>query len=255
MQPPRRLDKVESPATPRQDNPSNRPDSRTRGRVVKITRLLRLMSPYQRGSDVAALQAAIARRGNLYSARDGIYGPRTEYSVRQYQTAHRLAATGTVDAATARALGLRVGWAVRWNPVSLALYCHAHPGRIGYSEIMALRMWGVTHRVKAGRFPRFADCSAFCVWLRWACGMSDPTGLGFDGFGNSQSMWDNPLGKAVVGVLEAGDFCFYGRGGETEHVTIYVGNGMVVSHGMPGGPYLWRYRYRTDYMGARRYGR
>ncbi len=69
-------------------------------------RRLSLTSPFMQGDDVLAVQRALVARGFNPGPIDGIYGPRTEAAVRAFQQSAGLPATGVVDAATYRALGI-----------------------------------------------------------------------------------------------------------------------------------------------------
>ncbi len=68
-------------------------------------RLLRLSSPYLSGSDVLALQQALARAG-LSVAIDGVFGPTTDRAVRQFQANRGLVADGVVGAQTRTRLSI-----------------------------------------------------------------------------------------------------------------------------------------------------
>lgn len=71
-----------------------------------VCRYLTLTSPYMRGEDVMAVQAALNRKGFSPGQIDGIYGPLTTSAVREFQTSAALPVTGNVDAATYSALGI-----------------------------------------------------------------------------------------------------------------------------------------------------
>jgi peptidoglycan hydrolase-like protein with peptidoglycan-binding domain len=65
------------------------------------------LSPGARGDDVKALQQALIAAGvTVRGGADGVYGNATAAAVSAFQQARGLPATGTVDAATATALGL-----------------------------------------------------------------------------------------------------------------------------------------------------
>lgn len=74
------------------------------GSAAGAARVLRLTSPYLRGADVTAVQAALAARGRQIAA-DGIYGPYTHALVKAWQTENSIAEEG-VGPATTRSLGL-----------------------------------------------------------------------------------------------------------------------------------------------------
>lgn len=68
-------------------------------------RVLRLARPYLQGSDVKALQSALAN-AHYPASVDGVFGPFTEKLVREWQKDHALAETGIVDQKTRESLGL-----------------------------------------------------------------------------------------------------------------------------------------------------
>lgn len=111
---------------------------------------------------------------------------------------------------------------------------------------------------RRGDFPRYADCSAFTTW----CTYQGVRFYNLRDVVNGQNWLAGYTGtqlthgKRVVHVsnLERGDFVLYGRPGSTgAHVALYVGGGLVISHGSEGGPYLLPYDYRSDVMQFRRY--
>ena len=72
---------------------------------VAEQRLLRLRSPYLQGSDVIALQKALAKADVPIEA-DGVFGPATEAKLKAFQGAHGLTPDGIAGPATRTALGL-----------------------------------------------------------------------------------------------------------------------------------------------------
>lgn len=112
-----------------------------------------------------------------------------------------------------------------------------------------------------GEYPYHADCSAFGTWLLWAVLHHH---YGFQEDLVNGARWRAGFtgtmirhGRRVKHRINwrRGDQIFYGDqgGGIPEHVATYVGNGMVVSHGSEGGPYLIRWNYRSDFNQCRRY--
>lgn len=68
------------------------------------------LTPGQTGDAVKAMQSALIAAGiAVKGGADGKYGPATSQAVSTYQSAMRLAATGTVDTVTAQLLGLVAG--------------------------------------------------------------------------------------------------------------------------------------------------
>lgn len=70
-----------------------------RTRRILMARPLRLTSPNLQGEDVRTVQAALSQAG-LSLTVDGIFGPGTEWAVKQFQTRNHLRADGVVDART-----------------------------------------------------------------------------------------------------------------------------------------------------------
>ena len=119
----------------------------------------------------------------------------------------------------------------------------------------AQRWSGITGRVcpaQSGRAPTYSDCSAFVTWIYWTVFGNGPDFLNNEGWraGYTGSLIQH--GRSVpanTGALQVGDLCFYYH--PMHHVAIYVGGGMIVSHGMdPVGYYQWDYA-PVDY--CRRY--
>ncbi len=116
---------------------------------------------------------------------------------------------------------------------------------------MGARRWdGINRNRKAwrGEFASFEDCSSFAAWCLW-------NGLDHFGVGdivNGQrwqagftgTMLDH--GQSVARAeLVRGDLLFYANAQrQINHVTIYIGGGMVISHGSEPGPLKLRMDYR-----------
>lgn len=77
------------------------------GQAAPAPRVLKLVSPRMRGEDVRAVQIALAARfPSLGLALDGIFGPRTDHAVREFQKSAGLGVDGDVGPLTRAALGL-----------------------------------------------------------------------------------------------------------------------------------------------------
>ncbi|HVI40915.1 MAG TPA: peptidoglycan-binding protein [Anaerovoracaceae bacterium] len=70
------------------------------------SRVLKLVSPYVRGSDVSALQAALKKRGYTVGTIDGVFGPLADKAVRKFQKNTKLVVDGKAGPKTNAALGL-----------------------------------------------------------------------------------------------------------------------------------------------------
>lgn len=106
-----------------------------------------------------------------------------------------------------------------------------------------------------GQFPFNADCSSFGGWCYW-------NGLYVRGGHSDIVNGEHWLGGYTGTMLQhgvavhspiPGDAIIYGTSWPGEHVAIYTGGGLVISHGSEGGPYLLNWRYRSDVLSVRRY--
>lgn len=139
-----------------------------------------------------------------------------------------------------------------------------HKDEIDYSQ-RADRMVGVREKltITKGQFPKTCDCSSTAYWMLWDA-LARPYGVrdlvchvGWNPNGTIYTGTQFRNGKAVVHDinLKIGDLIFYGDqgGGIPEHVAVYIGGGMVFSHGSMGGPYILVLDYRNDRRMSRRY--
>lgn len=133
---------------------------------------------------------------------------------------------------------------------------------IHYSQA-ANRWYGIANKCNPfkGEYPHYADCSAYTTWVLWAVLVHH---FGFHADIVNGANWDGGYtgtqirhGKQIKLKVNwrVGDLIFYGDqgGGVPEHVAMYVGAGMVVSHGSEAAPFHLPWNYRTDLNQVRRY--
>jgi hypothetical protein len=128
------------------------------------------------------------------------------------------------------------------------------------------RRWdGIRLLLKAwkGKFPHYADCSAFVTWCLW-------NGLDHYSIGdivNGQKWAGGYTGTLLEHGFEIhkwrhcrrGDVVIYGNGGTGKHTAIVrrlhpiTRKPYVVSHGSESAPYYLPIDYRSDIMCVRRY--
>lgn len=134
----------------------------------------------------------------------------------------------------------------------------AHADQIHYTQ--SSRRWeGIDHklRVVRGEFPRYADCSSYVTWLLWNALTHAKGTLHIPDVVNGEHWLGGYTGtlkehgRRVTGHLIVGDEVHYG-GGTGHHVAVYIGGGMVFSHGSEGAPYKLPVHYRGDFVEARR---
>jgi hypothetical protein len=123
---------------------------------------------------------------------------------------------------------------VRQNMVSNCQWAVAHHNQFTYAEI---RPWPIT---PPRTLPVTTDCSGFAEMMaRWS-GAADPSGAGFNGSGNTDTMlaYSEHIPRAET---QPGDFAVFGLN-PSQHVVVLMqsaaaGNGaMCVSHGRQGDP-------------------
>jgi cell wall-associated NlpC family hydrolase len=110
------------------------------------------------------------------------------------------------------------------------------------------------------RYPTQADCSAFVTWLYWNA-LKSHINKGFPDILNGarwQAGYTGTLlqhGRVLHSGVPAlvGDLVIYGSGGTGKHVAVYIGNGMVASHGSEAAPLILPWNYRKDIQSVRRY--
>lgn len=137
-----------------------------------------------------------------------------------------------------------------------AVLGYHHAPAIHYTQ-GDLRWQGIDRRRDAsrGEYPNYADCSAYATWAYWN-GLHLHTGHSDIINGeNWQAGYTGTMlvhGKRVFSPIP-GDAIIYGSGFPGEHVAIFTGGGLVVSHGSEAGPFLLPWRYRSDVLEIRRY--
>jgi hypothetical protein len=102
------------------------------------------------------------------------------------------------------------------------------------------------------------DCSAFATLCYKAGGAPDPNGFGFNGSGNTTTMWARGtyVGKGNNDA-QPGDLAFFGtdlRRGRaiTTHVGVYIGGGMMIDFGSTPIKQV-SVNVRSDFLGFRSY--
>lgn len=133
--------------------------------------------------------------------------------------------------------------------------------RIHYSQ-EADRWMGINRQLThlRNQYPTRGDCSSTATWMLWDA-MARPYGVrDLINHTNYRSGYTGTMingGKVVRHKenLKVGDCVFYGwqSPGVPEHVAIYIGGGLVFSHGSEGGPYILKVDYRPDRVAMRRY--
>lgn len=138
-----------------------------------------------------------------------------------------------------------------------AQYLVDHRSLVAYSQV--IRMQIVKQKILLPPLKRYIyeDCSSSVTGLYWLAHLPDPNGLGYNGYGYTGTQAAHGVVVWRIGQplsqLKPGDLIFYGGGWPHHHVTMYLGNGRVFSHGTSLGPYNLPVLYRSDAVGAHRY--
>jgi hypothetical protein len=147
----------------------------------------------------------------------------------------------------------------QYKTVCAALYCYYNQDKMVYNNNRP-----VNDKFQPPPYvPDALDCSAFTTYCFAVSGCPDPNGANYRGGMNTATLWQQ--GRLIGGEtvkanqLRPGDMCFYAYGtplhaGNSEHVTIYIGNGKCISQGSDEGPLLLPYNESSKpFVGARRY--
>jgi cell wall-associated NlpC family hydrolase len=228
-------------------------------------RLLKLGS---RGRDVRAVQRALRKAGFRPKADKitNLFDAKMKAQVEAFQRARALPdIDGEVGRDTYAALRTHFDAFGRWllkraakarenatttrqKIVAAARLGYENRQNIHYTQ-SSQRMEGVRKRVRPPAFPSFEDCSSFVTWCYWAAGAPDPNGFGFNGLGFTGTQISN---GRETSTPRPGDLVFYGHShSNINHVTLYAGNGKVISHGQESGPSLYAIDYNRGTLGGR----
>jgi hypothetical protein len=189
------------------------------------------------GHAVVVLQTYLDLHG-AHLAKDGVFGPLTEAAVKHFQAEEKITIDGIVGPVTWARLGVVVDPEPAYSePADWALWYWRHQlvhHDMDYAEVRPM------HLVRPPAVPREMDCSTFATLCYWDAHRPDPNDLHYDGAGNTSSLLDHGLAVKLLDVRES-DLVFYSN---PEHVTVYVGAGVVVSMGQQGDPRKLPVAYR-----------
>jgi NlpC/P60 family protein len=157
-----------------------------------------------------------------------------------------------VEAAKLAPIGLKALQRIRARDLTIQAAQIALRNHEKIQYTMKWPRWdGIRRNRKAwrGEYPRFQDCSSFATWCLWNgldhFGIGDVVnGARWQG-GYTGTMLNHGERVTRASVLRA-DLLFYPRAtdGRIDHVAIYIGDGMVITHGSEPGPSKRRMDYR-----------
>lgn len=207
--------------------------------------LRRTTPPVRKTPAANCVGAATTRQIKTFQARhgipqSGIYGLRTHQALAHAYSARQrldLAYLSRARVAALRRTAILVITSHAYALRSTMQYCNH--GSLHYCTLRAV--WPPWPAV-----PRNMDCSSYVQWVLRTAGVPNPNGVGV---GNTTSMVLRGTPVALNGPLKVGDAVFYSY--NNSHMAIYIGHGLVSSHGKPGLD-IHPYGYRPIYA-IRRY--
>ena len=139
---------------------------------------------------------------------------------------------------------------IRKRIVAAAMFGMYHREMIHYSQ-SSLRM---TDFRPPPNVPQNTDCSAYATWCYKSAGAPDPNGSNYNGYGYTGTQVQHGQALRSVSQLRQGDLIFYrGSASVPDHVVIFVGYGLCVSHGKEAGPLLQKITWDSPITGMRSY--
>lgn len=232
--------------------------------IVPLPRTLYYKTMMMHGDDVLACQRALAAAGvRKWGNFTRFFGQGTKKNVMEFQEKNHMKRDGIYDLDVHKKLARfydpygtflmnKSNKLYNTSPraviVSYATFGYNNRYNIHYTQGPA-RMYGVRHKIRPPKIPYYEDCSSFSTWCYWGAGVSDPNGLGYNGWGYTGTLAQH--GSRTTNP-QPGDLAFYGRYPYT-HVVVYIGNGRCISHGSERGPVLSNVYYRSDFSHYRTY--
>lgn len=240
-----------------------------------------------KGQVAIAVKRALSRAGYMQWAKfTPLWGKFAQRACANFQHDHNLKPTGVYDEQTHNALvkthrkqvaGHPLEWAYDAYSIAIMQGHHITPEQEALYNILDGITWSIDHQAMIAYemkrpfivYPHFPvahwfwnDCSGmFGQWYRWGGpDTPDPHDNGYDGIGNTATLWERGETVPSLDHAEAGDACLYGKpwqAGASAHVTLlrrYVaGTGwLAASHGTESGPNEVLATYRPI-VGIRRF--
>lgn len=169
-------------------------------------------------------------------------GPATTRQLIIFQKRHNIPASGLYGLRTHKALTPRYGPEMRFALVKLATarrdalrrstllvvtsHAKALQTRMIYCDAGSLARCGSRGVWPSWPdVPRHTDCSGYVSWVLFQAAGINPNGVGV---GSTRTLIYHGVPIGINGPLKVGDLIFYGS---NTHVAIYIGHGLVSSHG------------------------
>lgn len=154
----------------------------------------------------------------------------------------------------------------QYKVVCAALFCKYNQESVRYGHVRGSGLKEQYREPDIDVIPHELDCSSFIFYCYIVGGCPEPCPGASSGNGHTGTLWNSGMlvgGPEVkVGRLEPGDVVFFSydantpmRGGNSEHVILYLDDGLAASHGSEHGPTIidWNEGYGKSLVGVRRY--
>lgn len=214
----------------------------------------------QCGPQVRLMEGALRRVHVRVTKASPCFGKATRLQLIKFQKKIHYKPSGVYNLATHNALVKAKGYTrtarndliyyqaklVHDHIVKTILIVTSHAYIVGHASLPYCQSGQRSYFPAWPRIPPCTDCSGFATWVAYQSGYG--AAVGYLGPGSPVG-WTGTLGHQGIpvngnGPLHIGDFIFYGPGYPWGHVTVYIGHGMVISHGGPGIHEL-PYNYRA----------
>jgi hypothetical protein len=245
-----------------------------------------------RGPAAVALKRAVSRWNPKvlpWKVFNNQYNVRLENALKKFQRAHDIRPTGQTGLATFKALRRETNrkgqpamdsvavnlfedaWAIKNppKPPNIVIVREALAEFLREMELYNYKWWYSQLRPNnalgddpdeggRGDCSTLEPCGTYMVRAETGLFVPDPTGYGYSGWGNTQSILNNLRERKVTnGQYEVGDCALYGPAWQTRHMSMCRQRGtaqtaIFTSHGSQSAPYATRLWYRGDVLGVYR---
>lgn len=154
----------------------------------------------------------------------------------------------------------------QYKVICAALWCKYNQESIRYGHVRGAGLKSQYKEPDVDVVPSELDCSSFVAYCYIVAGCPEPAAGAKNGDVSTKTLWQEGTivgGPDVkVGALEPGDLIFYSYdagsgmvGGNSEHVNMYLDDGIAMSHGSEHGPNTqdWDAGWGKSLVGVRRY--
>lgn len=238
-------------------------------------RAYHLTNPPMRGNDLKPLQEALSKMHLYGGPVDGIFGASTARACKQAKfrlgyPKRALIATGGeqlldylrgskrlspafITRRHIRGFGLTRAQKLRAAIVEYAIWCANHAGSIHYAQVRPMDRLRRKYLL-----PWWVDCSEFVTTMYCWAGGPDPNGWNFNGYGNTDSMYNHGEFIALWDAKPGDVVIWHNFGWGTHHTALIVDvadrhDPKVVAMGSEAGPFHIPFSWENRAQAGRTY--